>query len=598
MKQGTRFLLSATFSTLAFFGAIPAGAQQVPAVLGYQGRVAVGGVNFDGAGAFKFALVNAAGTSAYWSNDGSKLDGSEPAAAVALSVTKGLYSVGLGDTTLPNMTALPADALNHADVRLRVWFNDGAGHGSQLLAPDQRLSAVAYALVAGSAQSVADGAITGAKVADGSIGSAQLSPSLSIGGDFTLGGSLALPASMGSTTGVLTLGGRVFLHSYGSLNTFLGDDAGNFTMMGSSNTALGYQALSVDTSGGNNTAVGQSALGANTTGNNNCALGAAAMYHNTTGNNNCAFGFEALLVNIGGLNNCAFGFEALVGNTSGVNNSAVGSQAMASNTTGTDNTAIGAGSSYNNTTGKQNTSAGVSSLGANTTGINNVAIGYDALNSNTTGSNNICLGTNAGTMITTGNNNIEIGNGGVGGDSGVMRLGSNNVTSTFIAAIRGVTTGANNAQTVVIDSNGQLGTINSSRRYKEDIADMGDASARLQALRPVTFRYKKPYDDGEKPIQFGLIAEEVAETFPELAVFNAEGQPESVKYQDLAPMLLNEYLKEHRQVEQQQAALDQQKQQIETLGARLEELENRLRKPAAASHKAAVGQKLHRGSRN
>ena len=174
-----------------------------------------------------------------------------------------------------------------------------------------------------------------------------------------------------------------------------------------------------------------------------------------------------------------------------------------------------------------------------------------------------------------------------------MRIGdSAGQTKTFIAGIRAVTTGVNNAQPVVIDSNGQLGTVSSSRRYKEDIADMGDASARLQSLRPVTFRYKKSYDNGEKPIQFGLIAEEVAETFPELAVFNAEGQPETVKYQDLTPLLLNEFLKQHRQAGQmtatmgaqeekaqrQQATIEDQERQILKLGARLSELEGLMRK--------------------
>ncbi len=138
---------------------------QVPQIINYQGRVAVGTVNFDGSGSFKFALVNAAGTTAYWTNDGTHLDGTEPAAAVALTVTKGLYSVLLGDTTLANMTAIPNSVFANSDVRLRVWFNDGT-NGSQLLTPDQRLAAVGYAMVAGG---VADGAITADKIADASV---------------------------------------------------------------------------------------------------------------------------------------------------------------------------------------------------------------------------------------------------------------------------------------------------------------------------------------------------------------------------------------------------------------------------------------------
>ena len=123
---------------------------QVPQILNYQGRVAVGdpAVNFDGSGAFKFALVNTDGTTSYWSNDGTG-GNTEPATAVTLPVTKGLYSVLLGDTTLTNMTAIPPTVFANADVRLRVWFDDGTANGSQLLTPDQRIAAVGYAMVAG-----------------------------------------------------------------------------------------------------------------------------------------------------------------------------------------------------------------------------------------------------------------------------------------------------------------------------------------------------------------------------------------------------------------------------------------------------------------
>ena len=140
---------------------------QVPQLINYQGRVAVGGVNFEGGGSFKFALVNADGTQTYWSNDGTSKAGSEPAAAVTLPVAKGLYAVLLGDDALANMTPIPATVFANADVRLRVWFDDGAA-GSQLLAPDQRIAAVGYAMMAGN---VPDGAITGAKLAPGAAAS-------------------------------------------------------------------------------------------------------------------------------------------------------------------------------------------------------------------------------------------------------------------------------------------------------------------------------------------------------------------------------------------------------------------------------------------
>jgi hypothetical protein len=159
---------------------------QVPQLLNYQGRVAVGtpAVNFTGSGLFRFALVDAAGTTSYWSNDGTSSAGSQPTAAVTLTVTKGLYSVLLGDTALPNMTAIPNSVFNHADVRLRVWFDDRTANGPQLLTPDQRLAAVGYAMMAGN---VPDGVITGAKLAEGSIGTSQLADFAVTGGKLRLG---------------------------------------------------------------------------------------------------------------------------------------------------------------------------------------------------------------------------------------------------------------------------------------------------------------------------------------------------------------------------------------------------------------------------
>ncbi len=145
---------------------------QVPQILNYQGRVAVGAVNFDGAGQFRFALVDSTSATTFWSNDGTSVAGSEPTVAVSLAVSKGLYSVLLGDLALINMTAIPASVFTHPDVRLRVWFDDGV-NGSQLLAPDQRIAAVGYAMVAAD---VADGAITAAKIAPGSITGDRLAP--------------------------------------------------------------------------------------------------------------------------------------------------------------------------------------------------------------------------------------------------------------------------------------------------------------------------------------------------------------------------------------------------------------------------------------
>ena len=169
------FPFGATLRALALVFLVTATAlhAQVPQLLNYQGRVAVGTVNFDGSGSFKFALVNAAGTTTFWNNNGSSVAGSEPTAVVPLTVTKGLYSVLLGDTALTGMTtAIPATVFNNPDVRLRVWFNDGT-NGSQLLTPDQRIATVGYAMMAGN---VPDGAITSAKLAAGAVGGASLAP--------------------------------------------------------------------------------------------------------------------------------------------------------------------------------------------------------------------------------------------------------------------------------------------------------------------------------------------------------------------------------------------------------------------------------------
>lgn len=146
--------------------------QAVPQMIQWQGRLLVGTTPFHGNGQFKFALVNDNGSVTYWSNDGSSANGSEPTAAVTLSVVRGTYGVLLGDPSLANMTTIPLSVFSNNTVRLRVWFKQGATF--ELMAPDQKLAAVAWALTAGEAQSVADGAITTSKLASGAVGTLQL----------------------------------------------------------------------------------------------------------------------------------------------------------------------------------------------------------------------------------------------------------------------------------------------------------------------------------------------------------------------------------------------------------------------------------------
>jgi hypothetical protein len=266
----------------------------------------------------------------------------------------------------------------------------------------------------------------------------------------------------------------------------------------------------------------------------NTALGIGALTSNTTGGGNTASGQEALSANTTGGGNTATGASALLNSTTGSYNTAVGGAAIVGNTTGEVNTAIGFYALEFNTTGSQNTANGGQALQANTTGNDNIAIGYLAAN-NVSGGNS---------------HNIHIGSIGSANDNGTIRIGGYPVsqTSFFVAGVRGVTTTNNDAIPVMIDSAGQLGTTSSSRRFKEDIEDMGEASHDLMRLRPVTYRYKQPFADDSKPIQYGLIAEEVAEVYPDLVAHSADGQIETVKYQVLDSMLLNEVQRQQAEI--------------------------------------------------
>jgi len=302
-------------------------------------------------------------------------------------------------------------------------------------------------------------------------------------------------------------------------------------------------------------------------GSSNFSAGLGALPPNTTGTSNTAVGDSALQSNTTGYNNTASGTSALQSNTTGCCNTASGINALLSNTTGSFNVAEGNSALVFNTIGYSNTANGTTALKQNTTGNNNTADGNSALYYNTTGSSNIAIGFDAGLNITTTSNNIEIGSQGAGSDNAAIRIGSQGTqTAAYIAGIYGVTTSASNAVPVMIDSNGNLGTISSSRRYKDDIQDMADASSGLMHLRPVTFRYKKPFDDGSKPVQYGLIAEEVAEVYPDLVARTADGQIETVKYQVLDSMLLNE-------LQKQNTTISAQKEQIRSLEERLAKVE-------------------------
>lgn len=320
-----------------------------------------------------------------------------------------------------------------------------------------------------------------------------------------------------------------------------------------------------------NTAVGEYALNQATTGSGNTAMGASALQNTDEGSKNSAFGVGALTGNTTGTKNSAFGFWALFENVSGSRNVAIGQEALHYNTTGESNLAAGYRASFANETGYKNVALGDLALRNGTTANRNTAVGTGALQNLGTGSFNIGIGIEAGIEVLGGNDNIFIDNRGVSGDNGTIRIGNSVQVRTFLAGVRGTPTGVNDAIAVLVDSAGQLGTASSSRRYKEDVHDMESVSERLFALRPVTFRYKQEFRDGEKPLQFGLIAEEVAEVFPELVVYDGAGRPETVKYRLLSTLLLNELQKQH-------AALGE----LDGLRARLAALEAELAEVRAA----------------
>ena len=341
------------------------------------------------------------------------------------------------------------------------------------------------------------------------------------------------------------------------------------------NTAEGQAALFSLTIGGFNTGVGYLSLRSNTTASLNTAIGAGTLLANTTASENTAIGAGALLSNTGTLNT-ANGAFALFSNTTGNGNTANGDRALFTNTTGDTNTATGFHALFSTTTGVSNTANGSYALNNNTTGLLNTADGSGALAGNTTGDNNIALGSSAGHNLTTGSNNIDIGNDGVAGESSTIRIGSVQ-TKTFIAGIRGVTT-INSAIPVLIDTVGQLGTTSSSRRFKKHIKPMDQASESIHALKPVTFHYKS---DSTGTPQFGLIAEEVAEVNPDLVVRDENGEIYTVRYEAVNAMLLNEFLKEHRKNEKQEATIAQLKREMETIVACLKEHDSKLQRVSA-----------------
>ena len=385
------------------------------------------------------------------------------------------------------------------------------------------------------------------------------------------------------------VGSSALLGNTGGIdNTAVGAAALINNTNGFGNVAVGFSALLLSTTTVGNTAVGFGALGLNTIGDANVAIGFDVLGSNTTGYGNTATGYDALITNSTGSNNTANGASVLSSNTTGDDNTATGFAALAGNTTGNNNTASGFDALVNNITGFNNTATGSGALGSNTEGAENTANGINALTSNTTGSNNIALGSNAGANLTTGNFNIHIGNAGVAGESNKIRIGTEGThTATYIAGIGGAPLVHGAAVAVGITADGQLGVRASSARFKEAIKPMDKASEAILALKPVTFRYKHELDPDGIP-QFGLVAEQVEKVNPDLVARDAEGKVFTVRYDEVNAMLLNEFIKEHRKVEELEAKLANQEKdftaRLKKQDAKIQQVNDKLELSKPAPH--------------
>ena len=388
------------------------------------------------------------------------------------------------------------------------------------------------------------------------------------------------------------------------------------------NTGLGVNALtSVNPGAGgiNNTAVGTNALTADTGGFYNVAVGSGALANNISGNFNMAIGAEALNQNNANFN-LAIGFRVAFQNTIGNHLTGIGAAAMRNNTTAGFNTAVGADALRENTSTELNVAVGDSALtsfngtaatdGANTalgsialvtltSGQENVAVGRRALENSTSGSNNTSLGWRSGDGVLTGDGNTCIGSSTCTNTSSadnVVCIGQNSAGENFsnrayIPNVGQFTQNfvVGNVEFVTVRlSDGKLGHTVSSRRYKDDIKPMGDASELIYKLKPVSFRYKKTPEYQGDNLDYGLIAEDVAEIDPKLAIRDGKGQIESLRYVAIYNMMLNEFLKEHKKVEEQQASIADLKSTVALQQKEMQVLTAQLKEQAAQIQKVSA----------
>ncbi|NOS86029.1 MAG: hypothetical protein HOP31_12880 [Ignavibacteria bacterium] len=410
------------------------------------------------------------------------------------------------------------------------------------------------------------------RIKDGSTDYLTLSQS---NGQVNILRSLRLESTTGPSTGVVYMGADKFLHNYGTGNTFLGLNAGNFTMTGNNNSSIGYLSLFNNASGYQNSSLGYVSLYSNTTGYQNSSFGAVSLYSNTsgyqnssfgtgslsgntTGYQNSSFGSGSLSLNTAGYENSSFGYLSLNSNTTGHRNSTFGAGSLSRNTTGNNNSAFGYNSLVNNTTAAFNSAFGVSSLHFNTNGVGNSAFGFSALSNNTTGSNNTAVGLGSLSNITTGQNNIGIGYDAIVPDgtlSNQVRIGNAGITYAGIQV---------------------AWTVTSDRRLKENIMLSPLGLNFINKLNPVSYTRK---NDEKKKTEFGLIAQEVDVVLKEegienagiLTVTNTGGY--ELRYNDLlAPMIkaIQELGEENKKLKDLSEELHLQNEDLEKRLAKLE----------------------------
>jgi len=313
---------------------------------------------------------------------------------------------------------------------------------------------------------------------------------------------------------------------------------------------------------GGNTAEGQQALLSLTTGTYNTAVGWFSLRSNTEGQFNTAIGAGALFANVG--DQIEHGTE----------NTAIGAGALLNNATGLDNTANGAFALFANTNGSGNTATGVAALQRNTTGGGNTAIGQAALNENTTGSFNTAVGT-AALLLASGDSNTVVGagaGGNIGNANNVICIGQG-VTGADVndsCYIGNIWNQPGGSQAVYVNSDGKLGALVSSRRFKDEIKPIEQESEIIYGLRPVSFRYQ-PEIEPTRPRAFGLIAEDVEKVSPDLVTRGSDGKVNSVRYDAVNAMLLNEFLKAHKTIQDQNATIVELKSELASVIATVKE---------------------------